>query len=177
MFDPYFEDKLKVCEFNYFLEILPNIEKLKIYEYYDGLEISYKLILQEEIQHMLILQEEIEILSFPNIFDYLENANNLVEFNYQSRFASELNLKNAKTTLKLKTLIVNTIQDIKPENLQGLDKLIINIQGDSVTGQFNINNINLPYLDYEVIVINSEDLLLEEKDKLIKIFDDKVSFE
>lgn len=164
------EEEYKIEDF---IDILPNINKLVIYEYYDGYHISYKIEDEKELKDILIPSESCE--EYEILLKNISNANNLTQLSYTTRFPREISFRDFKIPINLQTLRVNSVEDLHPENLNGLKELIIEIDGnDTINGKFNTDNINLPYKNYNVLLLDSEDLCKEDIEELENIFGDKL---
>lgn len=92
---------------NELLEKMESAEKVLVYEYYDGLQISF-----DGINYQYLIETEEYVPHQYEIFEAAKDLNSLKEFEYTSRFPSELYYDSLTVNENLKTLHLSHMENI-----------------------------------------------------------------
>lgn len=140
---------------NEFLKKMERAEKVLVYEYYNGIQISFGTTNYK----YLIETNEYEPHQY-EIFDMLKNLDGLKEFGYTSRFPSELYYDLLTVNENLKTLHLSHMENISdPKQLGNVKNLYL--------ARFKAEWLNLLPKTMKKIEISSLDVESEEENRLV----------
>jgi hypothetical protein len=140
---------------NELLEKMESAEKVLVYEYYDGLRISFG----GETYQYLIETEEYVPQQY-EIFETIKDLEGLKEFEYTSRFPSELYYDSLTVNENLKTLHLSHMENIY--DIKQLGK-IENLHLDG----FKIKWLNFLPKTLKKIEVSSLDVESEEENNIV----------
>ena len=149
-----------------FLSMIESAEKVHVYEYYDGLNISFDTILHMGIwkiaaafDHLIELQGGEQDL----IFEKIETLQNLKEFDFTSRF-SEIRYDSLNVNEMLKTLHIRHMKGISDiKQLGNIDELYLD--------EFELESLEFLPKTLQTMYISSLNVESEEDyDKIIEYF-------
>ena len=141
---------------NEFLKKMESTEKVLIYEYYNGMQISFG----STTNYKYLIETDEYFLHQYEIFRMVKDLKGLKEFGYTSRFPSELYYDSLAVNENLKTLHLSHMENISDVSKLGNVKNLY-------LARFKAEWLNLLPKTMKKIEISSLDVESEEENRLV----------